>query len=479
MGRPWFLAILVMFIASTAWAADTERPPNFIVIFADDLGYGDLGCFGHPTISTPQLDRLASEGQRWTDFYAAASICTPSRAALMTGRLPIRSGMCHNTTRVLFPNSSGGLPPEEVTMAELLKELGYATACIGKWHLGHLPQYMPTNQGFDSYFGIPFANSMNQVEDAPPGMAAYRNPRPEYWDLPLIRDLEVIERPVNQTTITKRYTEEAIRFIEANHDRPFYCYLAHTMPHVPLFASEEFQGRSRRGLFGDAVEEIDFGVGQIVQTLRKLGIEQQTLLIFTSDNGPWLGYYEQSGSAGLLHGDKGSTWEGGMREPTIFSWPGTIKPGVIGQMGSTLDILPTCVKLAGGKLPTGLVLDGVDLSPALLGTGDSPRDTMFYYRGTTIFAVRYREYKAQFITQSGYGDDLPMVHDPPVLCHLGHDPAERFTVAAEHPDILLRILRILERHERTVTRGKCQMTGIIGETENEPRELDVRDLSPN
>jgi arylsulfatase A len=459
----WILAVLALSVSSRALAADTEPPPNFIVIFADDMGYGDLGCFGHPTIATPELDRLATEGQRWTDFYAAASICTPSRAALMTGRLPIRSGMCHDSTRVLFPDSSGGLPPEEVTMAELLKELGYATACIGKWHLGHLPQYMPTSQGFDSYFGIPFANSMNQVKDAPSGMMAYRHPRPEYWDLPLVRDLEQIERPADQTTITKRYTEEALRFIRANYDRPFYCYLAHTMPHVPLFASEEFQGRSRRGLYGDAVEEIDWGVGQIVQTLRELGIEERTLLVFTSDNGPWLGYYEQAGSAGLLRGDKGSTWEGGMREPTVFSWPGTIKPGVIRQMGSTLDILPTCVKLAGGELPVGLVLDGVDLSPVLLGTGESPRDTMFYYRGTKVFAVRHGEYKAHFTTQTGYGGDEPVSHDPPLLCHLGHDPGELYDVAADHPEIIAELRKIVDQHQKSVTPGECQMTGVLVE----------------
>jgi arylsulfatase A len=308
MSRLWFTAVLVLFVSPAAWAADNDPPPNFVVIFADDLGYGDLGCYGHPTIATPELDSLAAQGQRWTNFYAAASVCSPSRAALITGRLPIRSGICHDEHRVLFPDSPGGIPAEEITMAEALKELGYVTACIGKWHLGHLTPHLPTNHGYDSYFGIPYSNDMDKVRNSPPGMQAFWDPKPEYFNVPLMRGEEIVERPADQYTITKRYTEEAVKFIKANRDKPFYCYLAHNLPHVPLFASEDFQGRSMRGLYGDVVEEIDWGVGQIVQALRETGIEDRTLVIFTSDNGPWLTYFQQCGSAGLLRGGKASTW---------------------------------------------------------------------------------------------------------------------------------------------------------------------------
>ena len=223
----------------------SRRPPNVVIIFCDDLGYGDLSTFGHPTIRTPNLDRLAQEGQKWTNFYAAASVCTPSRAALLTGRLPIRSGMCSDKRRVLFPDSAGGLPATEVTLAEALKTKGYATACVGKWHLGHLPQYLPTRNGFDSYFGIPYSNDMDEVSEKS-WRQAVENPRSEYFNVPLLRNEEIIERPANQSTITKRYTEEAIHFIKANKSRPFFLYLAHSMPHVPLFASTKFQNKSLR-----------------------------------------------------------------------------------------------------------------------------------------------------------------------------------------------------------------------------------------
>ncbi len=458
------LGLLILFSAAVAHGAP---PPNFVVIFADDLGYGDLGCYGHPTIATPNLDRMAAEGQRWTDFYSAAPVCTPSRAALLTGRLPIRSGMCDDRRRVLFPNSAGGLPPEEITMAEALKELGYGTACIGKWHLGHLPKYLPTSQGFDSYFGIPYSNDMDRVADSPGGRKAFWNPKPEYWNVPLMRNQKIVERPADQTTITRRYTEEAIRFIRASRGKPFYCYLAHNLPHVPLFASREFQGRSRRGLFGDVVEEIDSGVGRILQTLRDLQLEQRTLVVFTSDNGPWLIFNQHGGSAGLLRDGKGSTWDGGMREPALFWWPGVVKPGVIHQMGSTMDVFTTCIKLAGGKVPADRVIDGVDISPVLLGPvcprqiGPSPRKTMFFYRGTKLYAVRHRKFKAHFITQPAYGGGKAQQHDPPLLYNLGHDPGEKFDVAADHPEVIAEIRRIARAHREEMEPGEPQLGKLI------------------
>ncbi|MDI9433301.1 MAG: sulfatase [Sedimentisphaerales bacterium] len=445
-------------LAGTGSTSERRRP-NFVVIFCDDLGYGDLACFGHPTIRTPNLDRMAGEGQRWTSFYAGASVCTPSRAALLTGRLPVRSGMCSNVRRVLFPDSAGGLPQSEVTIARALKPQSYTTACIGKWHLGHLPQYLPTSHGFDSYFGIPYSNDMDRVGGE--GRQAFWAPKIEYWNVPLMRDEEIVERPADQNTITKRYAEEAVRFIEQKREEPFFLYLAHNLPHVPLFCSDEFRGTSLRGLYGDVVEEIDAGVGRILETLKKHHLAENTLVVFTSDNGPWLTFNEHGGSAGLLREGKGCTYEGGMREPTIFWWPGRIQPGVVRDMGATMDLYTTILKLAGAEVPSDRVVDGLDLTPALFGTGPSPRRTMFYYRGTELFAVRKGPYKAHFITQSGYGSDKPVRHDPPVLYHLEHDPSEKYDVAKDHPDVIADIVKEVEKHRATLTPAEDQLAKRI------------------
>ncbi len=459
---PAALCLGILLVATCAAASDTAEKPNFVIIFCDDLGYGDLGCFGHPTIHTPNLDRMAAEGQKWTDFYVAASVCTPSRAGLMTGRLPVRNGMASSRRRVLFPDSAGGLLPEEVTVAEVLKRAGYTTACVGKWHLGHLPQYLPTSQGFDTYFGIPYSNDMDRVADSPKGRAAFWEPRIEYWNVPLMRNTEVVERPANQHTLTKRYTEEVVQFIRRHKTGPFFVYLAHSMPHVPLFASDRFQQRSLRGLYGDVVEEIDWSVGRILQTLRELGIERHTLVLFCSDNGPWLIFDQLGGSAGLLRDGKGSTWEGGMREPTIFWWPGTIRPGVVHQLGSTLDVLPTFAKLAGAELPEDRILDGFDISPALLGTGPSPRKAMFFYRGRELYAVRKGMFKAHFITQPAYGRGKKQTHDPPLLFHLGEDPSEKFNVADKYPEVIAEIRQLVREHQSQMEMPPSQLERVIG-----------------
>ncbi|OHB78533.1 MAG: arylsulfatase [Planctomycetes bacterium RBG_16_55_9] len=436
-----------------------RKKPNFVIVFADDLGYGDLGCFGHPTIRTPNLDRMAAEGQKWTHFYVGASVCTPSRAALMTGRLPIRSGMCSNSRRVLFPDSAGGLPAGEVTIAEGLKTVGYTTGCIGKWHLGHLPQYLPTSNGFDSYFGIPYSNDMDRIGGE--GRQAFREQKIEYWNVPLMRNEQIVERPADQNTITKRYTEESIKFIEKNKSKPFFLYLAHNLPHVPLFASKDFRDKSLRGLYGDVVEEIDRGVGRILDTLRREGLAENTFVIFTSDNGPWLTFNELGGSAGLLREGKGCTYEGGMREPCVMWWPGRIKPGVVRDIGATMDVYTTILTLAGAQVPSDRVVDGLDLSPALFGTGPSPRQTVFYYRGTKLYAVRKGPYKAHFFTRSGYGNDKEVHHAPPVLYHLGHDPSEKYDVSKAHPDVIADIQKEVALHLANLTPGEDQLAKRI------------------
>ena len=440
-------------------SGSSRKKPNFVILFADDLGYGDLGCFGHPTIRTPHLDRMAAEGQKWTNFYVGASVCTPSRAALLTGRLPIRSGMCSDSRRVLFPDSASGLPAGELTIAEALKTQGYSTACVGKWHLGHLPPYLPTNNGFDSYFGIPYSNDMDRV--AGEGRQAFLEPKVEYWNVPLMRDEKIIERPADQNTITKRYTEEAVKFIQKNKSKPFFLYLAHNLPHVPLFVSKSFRDKSLRGLYGDVVEEIDWGVGQVLETLRRERLAENTFVIFTSDNGPWLIFNEHGGSAGLLREGKGCTYEGGMREPCIMWWPGRIKPGVVHDMGATMDVYTTILTLAGAEVPSDRVVDGLDLSPALFGAGPSPRQTMFYYRGAKLYAIRKGQYKAHFLTKSAYGNDKEVRHDPPLLYHLGHDPSEKYDISKAHPEILVEIQKEVALHLANLTPGEDQLAKRI------------------
>ena len=450
---PIAFALSLLTFVGLVVAADQ---PNIVVIFADDLGYGDLACFGHPSIKTPHLDRMAVEGMRFTQFYSAAEVCTPSRGALLTGRLPPRNGMC-GARRVFFPDSKGGLLQDEVTVAELLKGKGYATALIGKWHLGHLPQFMPDKHGFDYFYGTPYVNDMDRVPTSPKGKAAYDPPKSEYWNVPLMRNAEIIERPANQNLFTKRYAEEAARFIHEKKGQPFFLYIAHNMPHVPLFASDEFAGKSTRGLYGDVVEELDKSVGTVLQALRDEKLAEKTLVIFTSDNGPWLTYGEQGGSAGLLREGKGSTWEGGMREPAIAWWPGTIQPqSVCRELASTLDFLPTFCALSGAETPKDRPLDGYDITPVLKG-GKSPRNEMFYYRSYDLMAVRLGPWKAHFLTQPGYSQTKAEPQDPPLLFNLEIDPGESYNVAAKNPAILTEIKQLVEKHRASLKPAPSQV----------------------
>jgi len=476
------LAVLLMSLANGARAADetprvraAQSPPNIVILFADDLGYGDLGSYGHPYNSTPNLDALALQGQRWTDFYVAAPVCSPSRGALMTGKLPNRSGLYGRQLYVLHPNDSAGMPASEVTIAEAVKAQGYRTAIIGKWHLGDAPDTLPTRHGFDYWFGLPYSNDMEWVGhmsmDEMLGLAAqgkmkaieeeiasrtpkYRDPKIEYWDVPLLRSRrtdegytdELVERPADQRTLTRRYTEEALRFIRESGEQPFLLYLPYTMPHTPLFSSPGFVGRSLGGRYGDVIEEIDWSVGEIRRVLEQEGLAERTLVIFSSDNGPWLAMERDAGSAGLLSNGKGTTFEGGFRVPGIFWWPGTIKPSVVHDIGSTLDVFATTLSLAGAPPVEGI--DGMDLSATLKQGAPSPRDSMAYYRAGELQAFRKGLYKIRLVSQGAYG--LPpkrTVHATPQLFHLGEDPAEQFDIAAEQPEVASDLMSAIAAHQ--------------------------------
>ena len=446
-------------------------PPNIIILFADDLGYGDLGSYGHPYIRTPELDLLASQGQRWTDFYVAAPVCSPSRAALLTGRLPVRTGLYGDSVRVYFPDEPGGFPDEEVSIASALKARGYAAGIFGKWHLGDAEHAYPTQHGFDEWLGVPYSNDMNWVGEPSfdemramaargeleerariyaPRPAKYAEPLEEYFESPLITSSangdSSIEQPVRQSNLTRRYTEAAIDFMGRNADKPFLVYLPYTMPHTPLFRSDEFAGRSLGGRYGDVVEEIDWSVGEIRRAVERLGVADNTLIIFSSDNGPWLTMNEEGGSAGLLRMGKGSTFEGGVRVPAIFYWPGKIQPRTVSDIGSTLDVFATVMALA--DLENGTGIDGYDLAPVLFDGGISPRVELPYYRGGTLYAYRVDNWKLHFVLEGAYGQPPEKVLLPePVLYNLARDPSEKFDVAAANPDVVARILAAVSRHQ--------------------------------
>ncbi len=436
-----------------------DQPPNVIVIFMDDMGFGDLSSFGHPTIETPNLDRMAREGQKWTNFYTACSVCSPSRGALLTGRYPIRIGLgpTEDSKRVFFPNSIGGLPASEITIAEMLKDKGYATGIVGKWHLGHLPQYLPTTQGFDSYFGIPYSNDMDAVGGWKIS-TFFEPPNINNWNVPLMRNTEIIERPADQTTITKRYTEEAVSFIKQNKDNPFFLYFPHSMVHTPLFASEKFLNTSPRGFYGDVMSEVDWSVGQVIKTLEELKLDKNTLVVFTSDNGPWLIMREHGGSSGLLADGKGTTWEGGMRVPGIFYMPGTVQSGTITDLGSTLDLLPTIAGLTGAKVPDDRPMDGFNLMPVLTKKEKSARDHLIYYRLQDIYAVRKGDYKAHFITETCYALDSKRTElEEPILFNVNHDPSEKYDHAKDEPEKLAELVALADKYRNSVVAAECEL----------------------
>lgn len=419
--------------------------PNVVILLADDLGYGDLGCYGHPTIRTPNLDRMAAEGMKLTQFYSAASLCTPSRAALLTGRLPVRSGL----TGVLFPFSRSGLPRGEITLAGSLKARGYATMCVGKWHLGHEPEFLPTRHGFDRFLGVPYSHDMT-IAGGGPSLA-----------LPLMRDESVAEPRVDAATLTGRYTDEAVGFLRehgqdgSRRGAPFFLYVAYSSPHTPLAAGEAQRGRSARGPYGDAVEELDASVGSILRALRENALDSDTLVVFTSDNGPWLLQGTNGGSAGLLREGKGSTWEGGMREPCLVRWPGVVTPGrVSGDIACTMDWFVTVLRLAGAEVPGDRPIDGVSLIPILEGTGPSPRRVMPYFAGSSLAAIRKGPWKLHLSSRDANSANpfrmVPKVHAAPLLYHLDHDPSESHDLALRHPEVVAELVAEAERLRREV-----------------------------
>lgn len=409
-----------------------DRPPNVVFLYADDLGYGDLGCYGAEKIKTPNLDRMAAEGLRFTSFYSCAPSCTPSRVGLLTGRYPIRTGL----SRVLFPSARQGLEDSEVTLAEALRARGYATACVGKWHLGHLPAFLPTRHGFDRYFGIPYSNDMDLPQRKEP-------------PTPLLRDEKVVEQPAELGTLTRRYTEEAIRFISDSRGKPFFLYLPYTMPHVPLAASERFKGRSAGGLYGDVVEELDGSVGEILAALRRFDVDANTLVVFSSDNGPWLSQKERGGSAGKLRNGKGTTFEGGVREPCIARWPGRIRAGRVEDSPAImLDWLPTLARLAGGTAPADRVIDGRDIRDVLFETGRRSDEEFFFYHREELLSHRSGSWK---LMRSNPGP-LPghSQGHPLMLFNLEEDPCETTSLADRHPDIAGRLEAEMEAFEKSL-----------------------------
>ncbi len=416
-----------------------RRPPNFVLLLADDLGYGDLGCYGNTVIRTPNIDRLAADGVRFTDFYATPT-CSPSRAALLTGRYPIRSGL----TRVLIPGEHFGIPDSEVTLAEALKRRGYHTACIGKWHLGNRPAYRPNRHGFDHFYGLHYSNDMTL-------------PVVRWPILRLFRDNQVVEAPVRQTTLTRRFTAEAVRFIENHRRDPFFLYLPYTMPHRPWSASRNFAGKSAHGRYGDAVEEMDWSVGEISRTLARTGIDDNTVVLFLSDNGPELLPNLRGGSAGIFRGGKASTWEGGVRVPCVARWPAGVPSGVV-RMGITclMDLYATILELAQADVPEDYIVDGRSLITYLRGETPCPRSTYFYYRKSELFAVRHGEWKLHFMKVRQGRQGLPAGPapcEPLELYNLESDPGEKRNLEAHHPEIVAQLTELTAGFRESLTPG--------------------------
>ncbi|MCT4590141.1 MAG: sulfatase [Carboxylicivirga sp.] len=434
MKRIHILLISFLLVSISINAKKDKSNPNVIIIYTDDLGYGDLNCYGNPTIQTPHLDRMANEGIKFTQFNVAACLCTPSRAALLTGSYPKRVGLHKG---VLRGNSTTGLSESEVTIAELLKQKGYTTACIGKWHLGHQEKFLPPNHGFDQFFGMPFSNDMSTKEQAILGNKNYP------YQLPVISQLDTIELDPDQSQLTKRLTQKAIDFISDNKKQPFFLYLTHPMPHVPVYSSEEFENTSLRGKYGDTVEEIDWSVGQILETLKKYKLDN-TLVLFSSDNGPWTVYKTEGGSAGPLRGSKNTTWEGGMRVPLIAWWPdGISNSGVCTQFITNMDILPTLANLTNASLPANKI-DGRDVSELLTNPYKELEAKPFFYynkagklEGVRLGALKLHKDKEKY-----------------QLFNVEEDISEKYDLAKQMPQEAEKLMQLMTTFDKQLEKEK-------------------------
>jgi arylsulfatase len=458
-------ACLLAGIASAAPADPKPARPNVVVIFCDDLGYTDVGCFGAKGFATPNLDRMAKEGMRFTNFYAAQAVCSASRAGILTGCYPNRVGI----SGALMPNSTIGLSTEEKTIAALVKPAGYATGMVGKWHLGHLPQFMPWNHGFDDYFGLPYSNDMWPVDyDGKPRKAGY--PALKLYDQQ--NQIDTIDTLAKQDQLTTRYTEHATRFIRQHKDGPFFLYFAHSMPHVPLGVSEKFRGKSQQGMYGDVIMEIDWSVGEVLKTLKDCGLDENTLVVFTSDNGPWLNFGNHGGSCYGLREGKGCSFEGGQKEPCIMRWPGKIPAGTeCKKLASTIDLLPTIAGLAEAKLPEKKI-DGIDIRPLLLGQPDAcPRhDFLYYYNANDLEAVRRDNWKLVFphnhrsyvgVTPGKDGHAGPYAQSKATyaLYDLEKDPGETTDVLAAQPEIVAELEKLAAATRQDLGDGLTKTPG--------------------
>jgi arylsulfatase A len=464
----WLLAAALLLLSGARSVRGREsRPPNIVLVFADDLGYGDLGCYGARGWKTPNLDRLARQGMRFTDFYVAQAVCSASRTALLTGCYPNRVGILG----ALGPASRVGISDRETTLAQLLKTRGYATAIYGKWHLGYQPQFLPTRHGFDEYYGLPYSNDMWP-----------NHPTAKFPDLPLIEGEKTIALNPDQTQLSTAYTEHAVSFINRHRDGPFFLYVPHTMPHVPLHVSAKYRGKSEQGLYGDVIEEIDWSVGEMVKALARNGLERNTLVIFLSDNGPWLSYGSHAGGAGPLREGKGTSFEGGIREPAIFRWPGHIPAGrVCREPAMTIDVLPTLAGITGAQVPGDRIIDGRDIRPLLEGRWDarSPHEAFYFYWNQELQGIRSGRWKlhlphtyTSLDGKPGGESGKPALYVQKrieqSLFDLKTDSGETTDVVEQHPDVEARLLQYAEEAREDLGDS---LTKRVGKNVREPGRL--------
>lgn len=463
------LAAMYLGLASalSGYVHASERSPNVVILLTDDQGYNDLSCYGSPVIKTPRLDEMAKEGIRFTSFYDAAPLCSPSRGALLTGCYPQRIGIAQippepenghpHPQPLFFPHSKYGLNPNEITIAKILKGQGYATRAIGKWHLGDAPAFSPLNFGFDHYFGIPYSNDM----------------KPSI----LLRDRKIVEQPVDQDTLEVRYTDDAINFIKQEKDHPFFLYLAYNAPHVPVHVPDNFRGRDKeRGIYGDSIETIDWSAGQILDTLKAQGLDDRTLVFFCSDNGPWLNEGEAGGSATPLRAGKGTTYDGAMRVPCIVRWPGHIPPHQVSdEVVTEMDFLPTIAKIVNTEPPQDRIIDGKDIRPLLFGQpgAKSPYEAFFFYQQLRLNAVRSGIWKLKFRTTLADENTFsrwqnPNTPIPEALYDLYQDPGEQKSVLKDHPDIVARLRALADGARKDLGDARENIRGKnvrpVGET---------------